>query len=76
MSMEKQLREKLGVDRKANEDSINFTINYTHSDTHMHMVFGRMVDNLTFTVEQIDEVIRVLGELRAAFVQHKENKNV
>ena len=73
MSMSKQLRKKLGVDK---QERINFQINYSHSDTHMHMTFGRMVDNLAFTVEQIDEVIRVLGKLRAAFGKHQESKNV
>ena len=74
MSMAKQLREKLGVDKAP--ENIDFSIQYTHTDTHMFMMFGRMIDNLSLTVEQIDDVIKVLGELRAAFVKHQESKNV
>ena len=64
-----RLREMLGVPGK--DGLKHFQIQYLYNDTHMIMAFqGVRIDNLTMTVEQIDEVISALQGLRAAFVEH------
>ena len=63
----KQLREKLGV-------QTDFQIQYMHSDDHVIVGFGRQIDNLTMRVDQVDEMIKVLGEVRDALIKHQQGK--
>ena len=74
MNMAQQLREKLGVNSKKTPGLIDFKIEYAHTDEHVMAMFGHKIDNLTMTVEQLDEMVKVLGEVRAALLKHQKEK--
>ena len=73
MNMAKQLREKLGVTNPA-QGKVDFQIQYGHTDTHIVVMFGRMINNLTLSVEQLDDMLKSMNEVRAALVNHQKGK--
>lgn len=74
MNMAQKLRQQMGIGKTPVK--INFEIKYAHTDTNIVVVFGQSIDNLTMTVEQCESMIKMLGEVHAAFVKHQESKNV
>ena len=73
MTLEKQLRAKLGVDKKS---EVGFEIQYGHTETHIVLNFGQLIDNLTMTLQQAQDMEKTLGKVRAVLKKHQEKKNV
>ena len=68
MNMANQLREKLGVDAPVKKD---FNIQYGFNESSIIVIFGAQIDNLHMNLEQCDDMIRTLQEVRTMFVEKK-----
>ena len=69
-----KLRQAIGV--PGDNGMKHFRINYAYNESHMIVQFdGVKVDNLTMTVEQMDEMIKSLQGLREAFLNRTGAQN-